>query len=401
VDTSQPCRVECPLPGAGDEESSAIRGREANDLTTRTKTRSVLVLILFVLGIPDANGGDPGLPVRALIPFSGKGGVAALQFSPDGKTLAAGDHSQVILWEVKTGGVRATLKPHHGSIRSIAFLADGKQVITASEVGTTLKMWMLPKATLLAELQGHAQCVPQVVITPDGATLASGDVGGSVKLWSLSTKKEDATLRGTKPFFLHDLACSPDGKALAVAGDTTRRVLSHQKRPSGEVRVWTYKRPSGEVRVWDLERRCLRLTLRQDGYYITRVTYSVDGKSLATSSYYGTIQLWDSMTGKVRATLSSGLVQPSVVFSPDGNLLVVAGSRLRFGAGGEDDHFGEVRIVDSASLKKVLTLNTPGEIHSVAFSPDGRLLALAGSMPAIYLLDATAIPRRKKGTKPE
>jgi len=55
------------------------------------------------------------------------------------------------------------------------------------------------------------------------------------------------------------------------------------------------------------------------------VSYSPDGKTLASGSYDKTVKLWDAATGKELATLKghSGPVQ-SVAFSPDGKTLATA-----------------------------------------------------------------------------
>src|SRR4051812_40032578 len=59
--------------------------------------------------------------------------VGALAFSPDGKTLAAGDiEGTVRLWDAGTGGEVRCLKGHTSSLNSVAYSPDGKVLISCS-----------------------------------------------------------------------------------------------------------------------------------------------------------------------------------------------------------------------------------------------------------------------------
>jgi eukaryotic-like serine/threonine-protein kinase len=129
-----------------------------------------------------------------------------------------------------------------------------------------------------------------------------------------------------------------------------------------------------------------RLTLRGHKDSVYSVTYSLDGKRLATTSKDKTARIWDAETGRELATFRGhgGDVNRSE-FSPDGRLLATAA----------DDRTVRLWNVSPPSLRATCLGHTGLHIYSVAFSPDGKTLASAGEDHVVKLWDtATARERR-------
>lgn len=166
--------------------------------------------------------------------------VSTMAFSPDSSTLAVGydfgDHSSVLLWSVTTGKTVGSLLAA-GDSQSVAFSPDGKTLADGRDTGVVLLWDVATDATIGQPLTGtpssyadtnHA--VNSVAFTPDGKTLAVGNQDGTVRLWNPATGQPmDQTLAAAASAAggpVYSLAFSPDGNTLAVGYN------------DGAVRLW-------------------------------------------------------------------------------------------------------------------------------------------------------------------
>jgi WD40 repeat protein len=181
------------------------------------------------------------------------------------------------------------------------------------------------------------------------------------------------------------LRFSPNGKTLATThskimhlwdvstGREIRRFLGHTGvasclsfSPDGKTLAsqgadWT-------IRLWEIDTgKELR---RISGFQFTSVTFAPDGQALATGSFNKVVCLWEAATGKeLKRFVGHEKTIRQVIFSPDGKTLASAGDGKT------------VRLWDVASGKELRQFpQARGMGRALAFSPDGRLLAMGSAL---------------------
>jgi WD40 repeat protein len=158
---------------------------------------------------------------RVTVPLDGRveeaeifGGLeVAVALSPDGTQLASvGNEGRVLLEDVEGGG-RSTLAEGKGPAFSVDFSADGRYLAAGFANGTALLIDVQRPETAPVALVGHAGLVFDVVFSPDDELLAVASSSG-VTLWDLDTRQRIGVLEG--PDVAFRLAFSPDGSSLAT-----------------------------------------------------------------------------------------------------------------------------------------------------------------------------------------
>ena len=132
----------------------------------------------------------------------------------------------MVVWNVESGQEKATLQGHMGSVNSVAFSPDGTTLASGTLEGTVV-VWDVASGREKATLQGqgHTNRVYSVAFSPDGTTLASGGSDGRVVLWDVARGEAKAALQGGHTGWVNSVVFSPDGTALASGGHDSTVVL--------------------------------------------------------------------------------------------------------------------------------------------------------------------------------
>ncbi len=246
-----------------------------------------------------------------------KGPIKGVVFSPDSSTLASWGYEDktIRLWNVATGRQTLTLTGHDNLIESVAFSPDGETLISGGR-GETILIWDVSTGkhkTLIdqgedAERNTHSNSIMVLTFNSDGSKLATGDKKGNIRLWDVSTWKEEQTLEGHADA-ITSINFSPDDRSIASTGR------------------------DGTVRLWDLDTGQQIQSISGDKHFFWYVMFYPNGLTLATevprmNSRYDTeiINLWDLRTGELIKTLPGHSRKiTGLSFSADGKTIASFG----------------------------------------------------------------------------
>ncbi|NEN96174.1 MAG: TIR domain-containing protein, partial [Moorea sp. SIO3I7] len=294
--------------------------------------------------------------------------VNSISFSPDGKILAsASDDHTIVLWN-QDGSKLNTLRGHKRRVRGITFSPDGKLLASAS-ADKTVKLWD-SDGKLLETVEAHDSHVNHVSFSPNGQMFASASRDGTVKLWHFTRGKQQGT-ENEEQFSSSPVCCSElkVSDLCKKAHDDWVNYVSFS--PDGKILATSSNDKT--IKLWNVKECSLLKSLEGHEDYVTSVSFSPDGQMLASTSLDKTVRLWNVTQGKFLTSLKHNHLVKTVSFSPDGKMLA-SGSDKKvllwdIEGGVSDIEHKPVAVLDGHS----------NDVSTVKFSPDGKLIA-SGSL---------------------
>ena len=312
--------------------------------------------------------------------------IEAIQWQPHGNLLASASHDgEVLIWDtgINRDSSMTVLK------RGLAYWVNSvdwhpsSQILAFDHYG--LELWNVNTKEWITI--NDARPYEAVVWSPEGDRLAFASSDNSIHIWNMVEREEILILTGHTDIIL-DIDWNPDGSQLVSAsGDHTVIIWD----TGSGARIKTIKPDGQENRGnipgcvdWSPDGKFLAFSLAQPELWIWNVSQNIgnkievserdlvydvawnpNGTQIATAS--GDLKVWDSITGSLVFT-NFGSDQPfvdvkSVAWHPDGY-------HIAFG-----DTGGMIRTWDTKSHQSSLLSGHQGEVISLAWSPNGNLLA--------------------------
>jgi WD40 repeat protein len=342
--------------------------------------------------------------------------VKCVAFSHDGNKIASCGYERTIYtWDAASGeSIQTNGNQHAESISCIAFSPDGSLLASSGDRDLTVKLWNTSTGALAQTLTGHKDRVGPLAFSPKGNMLASA-AGRKICNWDLASNELTRTIDTQLPenSVIFDVAYSNDGVVLfscawsddragrevqawnSVSGELLFEIESHgyclAVSPNGKWLATTG--PGGtSVLIRDASTGIGLSLLVGHTAWIYHITFSPDGRRIASASEDGKAIIWDFQLDDVPAIRLTPRVTEmrhdgsatSIAFSPDVKTLA---------SGGVDK---KIKLWDVESGGERASSDTGDEVWTVAYSPDGYTLASGGQSSKITMWNAgTLLPKKE------
>lgn len=330
-------------------------------------------------------------------------GLYAVSSSADELFTSTNDDVEdrtVRVWDLRTGEQQALIQPPPGYIRTIAIGPESNFVLSGtwnSTDGGVLNLWDIRTGRARGAFYGHTDIISGVGFSPDSNTIYSTSWDRTLRVWDVSTAIEIQRFEGFDDRLLN-LSISSNGEyALLSSGNFGGDAILPEREAAEDTSIWLIDLKSrDEIRrfegsdewIWSMD-------ISSDDRYAV----SGSGPLRLPGEEYN-VRLWDVETAEVLHTMDAHTATvEGVAFSPDDSMIasggwdgqlilwdVETGALIRqFGQ--ESGSHGFTTTTDEESGEDV---HTPIRVNSVAFHPDGTILASSAGNGTIVFWDVNS-----------
>ena len=281
---------------------------------------------------------------------------------------------------------RLVIWAHDTDICDLAYLPDGRRIVTASDDGT-VEVWNLESGEQEGTSMEHEHAMVNVTVTRDGTKIICSDYDGNIKVWDVES--HELVEEWTHPGRCTKIAISPDDRLIAVGAWTVAiytmegRQANHSIESSFEVACMCFS-PDGtklacgtdNIRVYDVDNGTLIFKLECYQNRVLDVLWSCDGSRLFSGWNDKTIRCWNYDTREQIGHPWTGHTDSirTLSLSPDGSILASASWDKT------------VRFWDTTTGNPIRQhLQHDDEVEAVRFSPSGEFVTSAGGDGKIYV----------------
>jgi WD40 repeat protein len=217
--------------------------------------------------------------------INGNSNKTSISGSDDTANVGQPTQAGIYLWDLATRSLIGTLNdPDTGGVNALSFSPDGR-ILAVADGNGHIYLWNVPAQTIASAVKDNSPLGSyDVAPGPAGSPLATDD-GLSTCLWNPVTGVQTATVFGMMGPMPSALAFSPSGDTLA-AGTSTGPT-------------------AGDTYLWDTTRRTVVATLNAGGGSVAALAFSPDGNIIAVAGGNGIIALWDTRTHRIVASIRS------------------------------------------------------------------------------------------------